>query len=327
MKHAHTKLALGGALALAVAVSAGAAHAADKITIASSHKGSWSTAMGIYAQEQGFFKAEGIEAKIIWTRGGSDAQQAIISNAAQIAPQTGILGVVSAYAKGAPIRIIGAAMTGSGGLYWYVKADSKLKSLKDATANHTMGFSRPGSSTNLVSAALKAMYKSKIKLKPAGGPTGTLTQVMSGQLDVGWASPPFGLDKVAKGEIRIIAKGDEVPSVKAQTIRVFAANANWLKNNRDVAKRAMRAMWKATEWIYKDPKAIDAYVKLARKVSKADAMRVRDEFVPLKSYAYAPIGDLDTTIKQALQFKRLKKPLTKAQIDDMIQIVYEPKLM
>ena len=326
MKLQSTKIMLAAGIAAATALAAANAYAADKVTIASSHKGSWSTAMAIYAQDQGFFKKEGIEANIIWTRGGSDAQQAIISNAAQIAPQTGILGVVSAYAKGAPIRIIGAAMTGSGGLFWYVRKDSKLKTLKDATKKNTMGFSRPGSSTNLVAAALKAKFKSKIKLKPAGGPTGTLTQVMSGQLDVGWASPPFGLKQVASGEIRIIAKGDDVPSVKTQTIRVYAANANWLKKNRDVAKRTMRALWKASEWIYKNPKAMDSYVKLSR-IKKAYAVRVRDEFIPLKSYAYAPIGDLDVTLKQALQFKRLKKPLTKAQIDDMIQIVYKPKVM
>lgn len=326
MTHSVTKLALGAGMAFAVAYSASAALAADKVTIASSHKGSWSTVMAILAEEQGYFKKEGIEAKIIWTRGGSDAQQAIISNAAQIAPQTGILGVVSAYGKGAPIRIIAAAMTGSGGLYWYVRKDSKLKSLKDATAANTMGYSRPGSSTNLVAAALKAKYKSKIKLKPAGGPTGTLTQVMSGQLDVGWASPPFGLKNLAKGEIRILAKGDEVPSVAGQTIRVYAANANWLKKNRDVAKRTMRALWKAAEYLYKDPKAMDDYVRISG-IAKAHAIKVRDEFIPLKAYSYAPIADLDTTIKQAVQFKRLKKPLTKAQINDMIQIVYKPKTM
>ncbi|MDH3240724.1 MAG: ABC transporter substrate-binding protein [Alphaproteobacteria bacterium] len=326
MTHAVSRLALGAGMAFAVAVSAGAAGAADKVTIASSHKGSWSTVMAILAEEQGYFKKEGIEAKVVWTRGGSDAQQAIISNAAQIAPQTGILGVVSAYAKGAPIRIIGAAMTGSGGLYWYVRKDSKLKSLKDATAENTMGFSRPGSSTNLVAAALKSMYKSPIKLKPAGGPPGTLTQVMSGQLDVGWASPPFGLKNLAKGEIRILAKGDDVPAVKSQTIRVYAANANWLKANRDVAKRTMRALWQAAEYLYKNPKAIDDYVRISR-ISAENAKKVRDEFIPLKSYAYAPIGDLDTTIKQAVEFKRLKKPLTEAQIKDMIQIVYEPKVM
>lgn len=326
MKLSVTKLALGTGMAIAIAVSAGAVQAMEKIKLAASHKGSWSQAIPIYAQEQGFFKEEGLDVEIIWTRGGSDAQQAIISNAVQVATQTGTLGVISAYAKGAPIRIIGAAMTGSGGLYWYVRKDSKLKSLKDATADHTMGFSRPGSSTNLVASALKAKFNSKIKLKSTGGPTGTMTQVMSGQIDVGWASPPFGLKNLKAGEIRILAKGSEVPEVANQTIRVHVANANWLKNNRDTARKVMKALWKATEWIYTDPKAIESYVKISR-VSKDVAEQVRDEFVSKKNHAFAPVGDLDTTIKQAIEFKRLKKPLTDAQIKDMIQIVYKPKMM
>lgn len=318
------KTTLAAGIAVAVGLSAGAATAAEKIKLAASHKGSWSQAIPIYAQQQGFFKDEGLEVEIIWTRGGSDAQQAIISGAVQIATQTGILGVVSAYAKGAPIRILGAAMTGSGGLYWYVRSDSPLKSLADAKPSHSMGFSRPGSSTNLVAAALKAHYDSKIELTPTGGPTGTLTQVMSKQIDVGWASPPFALKNLEKGEIRILAKGAEVPEVQSQTIRVHVANADWLEKNRETAKKAMRALWKATDWIYSNPEAIESYVKIAR-VDKSVAEKVRDEFISKKAHSFAPIGDMDVTIKQAIQFKRLEKPLTKAQIDDMVQIVYDPK--
>ncbi len=45
---------------------------------------------------------------------------------------------------------------------------------------------------------------------------GTLTQVMSGQIDVGWSAPPFGIDRVQKGEIVIIARGNEVQQIKDQ---------------------------------------------------------------------------------------------------------------
>jgi hypothetical protein len=31
-------------------------------------------------------------------------------------------------------------------------------------------------------------------------------------------------------------------------------------------------------------------------------------------------------MKEAVQTKRLKKPLTKEQLDDLIQVVYKPKL-
>jgi NitT/TauT family transport system substrate-binding protein len=53
-----------------------------------------------------------------------------------------------------------------------------------------------------------------IKARPekTGSPPATLTMVMSGQIDVGWAAPPFGLKVVEEGKIRIVARGSDVPS-------------------------------------------------------------------------------------------------------------------
>jgi len=303
--------------------AAGTAVAADKVKVAASQKGNWSTAMVVWAEEQGYFKAENLEVEVVWTAGGSDAQQAVVSGAAQIATQTGTLGIISAFAKGAPVRIIGASMTGSGGLYWFVRKDSKLKTLKDAPAGTTMAFSRPGSSTNLIAAALKKHFNSKVKLVSAGSATATMTQLLSGQIDIGWASPPVGLDKLRKGEIRVIAQGDDVPSVRGQTIRVHAVNADWLKTHRDVAIRFMRAMWKGHEYAYSKA-GMAAYSKFGKK--PLDIVEDIAKFANLKNYDYWPIGDLDQTIKDAIANKRLKKPLTKAQIDELVQVVYKPKM-
>ena len=306
-----------------LALGSQTAFAADKVKVAGSQKGNWATAMVVWAEQQGYFKAENLEVEVVWTSGGSDAQQAVISGAAQIAPQTGTLGIVSAFANGAPVRIIGASMTGSGGLYWYVRKDSKLTSLKDVPEGTTLSFSRPGSSTNLVAAALKQHYHSKAKLVSAGSSTATMTQVMSGQLDIGWASPPVGLDKIKSGEIRIIANGDDSPTVSSQTIRVHAVNANWLKANPDVAKRFMRAMWKGHQYAY-TPEGMQAYSKFSK--LPLDIVEAVSKFATLKNFSYWPVGGLDQTIKDAIANKRLKKPLTKAQLDELVQVVYKPEM-
>ena len=52
---------------------------------------------------------------------------------------------------------------------------------------------------------------------------------MSGQVDIGWAAPPFGLQEIKDGKIRIIARGSDVPSLRGQTVRVLIVNANALK--------------------------------------------------------------------------------------------------
>jgi NitT/TauT family transport system substrate-binding protein len=311
------------AAAAAFALGSGSAIAADKVKVAASQKGNWSTAMVVWAEQQGYFKAENLDVEVVWTSGGSDAQQAVISGAVDIATQTGTLGIISAFAKGAPIRIIGASMTGSGGLFWYVRKDSKIKTLADAPDGATMGFSRPGSSTNLVAAALKDHFKSKVKLVSAGSATATMTQLLSGQIDIGWASPPVGLDKVRSGEIRIIVQGDDAPTVRDQSIRVHAVNANWLKANRGVAERFMRAMWKGHQYAY-SKEGMAAYSKFAK--MPIDLVEDVTKYSTLKNHAYWPVGGMDQTIQDALANKRLKKALTKAQLDELVQVVYKPKM-
>ena len=58
--------------------------------------------------------------EILYTRGGPDAHQAVISGSMDIACGGGIESAVGAYAKGAPVRIIGSAMIGSPDTYWFM---------------------------------------------------------------------------------------------------------------------------------------------------------------------------------------------------------------
>ena len=62
---------------------------------------------------------------------------------------------------------------------------------------------------------------------------------MSGQVDIGWAAPPFGLQEIKDGKIRIIAHGSDVPSLRGQTVRVLIVNANALKTKHDAIMRFM----------------------------------------------------------------------------------------
>src|SRR3989304_2540002 len=90
---------------------------------------------------------------------------------------------------------------GAGDLYWYVKTDSPIKSLKD-TDGKTLAYSTNGSSTHGIVTAFIKQYNLTAKPTSTGGPAGTLTQVMSGQIDVGWSAPPFRLDQPAPNHIR-----------------------------------------------------------------------------------------------------------------------------
>ncbi len=58
--------------------------------------------------------------------------------------------------------------------------------------------------------ALIAQYKLTAKPTSTGNITATITQTMSGQVDVGFGAAPFGLDLAEDGKIRIIATGNDV---------------------------------------------------------------------------------------------------------------------
>src|SRR5215467_8775006 len=97
-------------------------------------------------------------------------------------------------------KIISAEATGAAEAFWYARPDSGITRLAD-TNGKTVAFSSPGSSTNLILLQLVNQAKVTPKLVATGGAPATLTQVMSGQIDVGWSVPPFVLQQLADGRL------------------------------------------------------------------------------------------------------------------------------
>ena len=220
------RAAFAAALA-AASLFASAASAQDTVKLAVGQRGNWDTSVSEIGQRAGIFKKHGLVLDIVYTQGAGETQQAVISGSVDLGIAAGIMGVLSAYSKGAPVRIISAETTGAADLYWYVKADSPIKTLKD-TDGKTLAYSTNGSSTHGIVTAFIKQYDLKAKPTAMGGPAANLTAVMSGQVDVGWAAPPFGLDQLDKGDIRRIAGGNDASVFKGQTVRLNIANASFL---------------------------------------------------------------------------------------------------
>jgi NitT/TauT family transport system substrate-binding protein len=299
------------------------ATAEDVLKLAMPHKGGWDTSVEDYGQRMGFFEQEGLKLDLLYTAGGSEIEQAVMSGTADIGIADGLLGVLAAFGKGVPLTIISAECTGSPDLFWYVRADSPIKSLKDA-GGKTMGFSMPGSSTNLVALLLVQQAGTPIKVTQAGDTPATLTEVMSGQIDIGWSLVPFAFDQIDAGKIRIVARGSDLPEIAHQTVRVNFALADTVKNKHDQLVRFMRAYQRTVDWLYSgDPKAVQWLAEDAH-VTVDEAARVPTEFFPKTALRIAPVDGLDLTIKQAIETKRLSGPLTKEQIANLMDIVYTP---
>jgi NitT/TauT family transport system substrate-binding protein len=313
-----------GALIGAIAATAvgGAALAQDKVRAAVGQRGNWDTLFISQGVEAGIFKKAGIDVDITWTRGGAETLQAVITDSADLAIANGILGVIGTVSKGAPLKIVSAQMTGAPDIFWYVKADSSVKSMKDMEGR-TMGYSRPGSSTNLVALALSDHFRVKPKLVSTGGIPDTRTQVMSGQIDAGWSVPHFNFDLVGEGKIRIIARGTDVPSLNDQTVRVNVASTKFLTARRDAARRFMKAYYDSIEWVYANPeKAIGFYVTF-NKVAPGIAKQTYESF-PKAAVAPWPVRGLKANLDEAHQHKQLEKPMTEAEAQKLLfDFVYQ----
>jgi len=230
-------------VALAALVIGGAtvpAHADDTFKLAAGQRGNWDTAICEVGQRAGIFKKHGLALDILWTQGAGETLQAVLSGSVDIGIGVGIMGVLSAYSKGAPVRVIGAETTGAADLFWYVPASSSIKSLKD-TDGKTIAYSTNGSSTHGIVTAFIKQYDLKAKPTATGGPAPTLTQVMTNQIDVGWAAPPFGLQQLDEGKIRVIASGNDATIFKGQTVRLLVTNVATLKDRKSVIDRFMKA--------------------------------------------------------------------------------------
>jgi NitT/TauT family transport system substrate-binding protein len=307
-------------LALAACLTFGtAAQATDTLKIASPQRGSWEGAIPELGQQQGIFKKHGLDLDILYTAGGGETLQAVISGAVDIGLSAGTLGVFGAHAKGAPIRIIGASSTGSRELFWYVLDKSPLKSLRDATDKTTIAYSTTGASTHIAVLRFLSDYGLKSKPVATGSIAATNTQAMTGQVDVGWSVAPFNLEALSKGDIRIVGRPSDIAHIRAQTIRVQIANLQSLDTKTDAIKRYLAAYRETLDWMYASPEAIQRYVEFS-KLPEASVRKMLAEFIPKESLQIDQITGIAESMQDAIQFKFLAAPLTDRQVADLIRI-------
>ena len=307
--------------AIAALTLAAAASAEDTLKLASGQRGNWDTSVSEIGQRAGFFKKQGLVLEILWTQGSGETQQAVLSGSVDIGVAVGIMGALSSFSKGAPVRIIGAQTTGASDLFWYVPASSPIKSLKD-TDGKTIAFSTKGSSTDGIVTAFMKQYDLKAKPTATGGPAPTLTQVMSGQIDVGWSAPPLGLQQIDEGKIRVIATGNDAAAFKGQTVRTLITTEAVLKSKRALIERYMKAYRETVEWMYSDPAALKAYADFVG-ISLEMAKRTRDQFFPKGAIDPDRIVGLDVVVPDAVTLKYTATQLTKEQLGELIQVPFK----
>lgn len=297
-----------------------AAGAEDLVKVAIPQRGTWETSVADLGDHAKIFAKHGLKIERLYTSGGGETMQALIAGGVDVAAATGAAAMFAAYVKGAPVRPIGTSVTGAREIFWYVKADSPIKSLKDA-GGKTMAFSALGSSSNL--ATLKLIKMAGVDIKPVGTgtPTATFTQAMTGQVDIGWSAAPFALGALQEKRIRAVANVGDIVEYRNMSARFHIANMNFISKT-DVLKRFVTAYSETLDWMYSSDDAIAVFSELY-KIKPAETRQTRDEFYTRQSLDLKRVGGLDQAMEDAVAYKFIPQPLTQTQLDDLFK--YQPK--
>jgi NitT/TauT family transport system substrate-binding protein len=304
-------------VALAIVTIGTTAMAEDTLKLAIGQRGNWENAAPELGQKAGFFKKHGLALELLYTQGAGETLQAVISGSVDLGIGVGTAGVLGAFAKGAPVRAIANSMTGADDLFWYVPAASPIKTIKDA-GGKTIAYSTTGSSTNLAVLAFIREFGVQAKPVATGSPASTFTQTMSGQVDIGWSSPPFGVEALQQGRIRIIVRESDVPAFRNQTVRLMIANTSTAEQRRDMIDRYLQAYRETLDWMYSDPAALKAYAEWVN-IPENLAKEVRDQFFPKENLRLDRLSGLDAAMTDAVSLKFLPAPLTKQQQDELFK--------
>lgn len=301
--------------ALALAVLAGPA-AAETLKLAVGQRGNWDTSVAELGQRAGIFKKHGLELEILYTSGGGETQQAVLSRSVDVGVAAGTLGVLGAASKGAPVRIIGGETTGAADLYWYVPAASPLKAPGDL-AGKTVAFSTVGSSTDTVGRMAQAQFGVPFNMVATGSPPATFTQTMSGQIDVGWAAAPFGVSALQGGQTRTVFRGGDITAAQGQTIRVLLTHAAILAQKKPLLVEFMKAYRETIDAMYADDAMLARYAAFAG-IAEPIARATRDEFFPKSAVDPDRVDGLDSIMADGVRFKFMAAPLTPEQLKQVV---------
>lgn len=310
-------------LALCALALTHAAAAEDTLKLAIGQRGNWENSPPELGQKAGIFKKHGLNLELLYTQGAGETLQAVLSNSVDIGIGVGTGGTMGAFAKGAPVRAIANSTTGADDLFWYVPAQSPIQSLKDA-AGKTIAYSTTGSSTNLAVLAFIKHFGVALKPVATGSPSATFTQTMSGQVDIGWSAPPFAVEALQQGRVRLVARESDVPQFRNQTVRVMIATAQTTAQKRDQLQRFFAAYRETLDWMYgSDPAALRMYAEWVN-IPEPLAREVRDKFYPKENLRLDRLSGLDDAMADAVGAKFIPRTLDKAQLDQLFADYVKP---
>lgn len=195
------------------------------------------------AQDQGIFKAQGLDVQLVTFRNGADLARAMISGAVDMASGALVEALVPIQ-EGQPLKVFYAGMNNSV-MDWY--AVKSINSIADAKGKR-FGIASYGSLTDFVTRY--ALHKNgldpqtDVKIVAGGSSSARLAAMDAGQLDVNLLIPPAKFIAAEKGYNKILSQSDIAPDYPYE---VFYAPSDFLSKNPETVKAFLRAFSKGAD--------------------------------------------------------------------------------
>ena len=293
----------------------------QKIRIAALGGGLWTASQPLYCKERGEFAKAGLDVDIVLTRGGSETVQAVITSSVDIGYQVGFNAVLAAQMRDAKIKIVSSGFAGNSDTYYYVRADSPIKSLNDLKGA-SVAYGRPGSVSEALLRALKSERGIEVKPVSGGNHDAIYTMTMTKQIDVGMAVPPTGMAQLRKGEIRLLFDGNVIESQRDVVNRVSIVGSVFLAENRAAVTKFFRVLQGCIDWMYANMKEGSKIYAAANKIDDELAERAL-AFYPQSKSNFGPLTGMDEIIKEAVTDKFIERAPTPEQLKSFIDLVYQ----
>ena len=309
-------------LAAVLVCTAGGAAAAEmeKLKVAISFAGLWTSSQPIFCKDRGKFSEAGLDVDVVATRGGSENVQAVITRAVDIGYGAGLSAVLAAQMQGADIKIVGSGFIGNSDSFFYVPADSPIKTIDDLKGK-TVAYSRPGSVSEVLLRDLSAEKHIEFKPVSGGALDAIFTMTMTRQIDVGMSVPPTAVDALRKGEIRVVFDGNVVESQRDVVNRVSIASGNFVKNRRATGTKFLTVLHDCIDWMYAHR---DEAAKMYATLNHVDAdIAARSlAFYPPDKMELSKLTGFQAAVAQAVTDKFIDRPPTEAQLKSFVDVLY-----
>ncbi len=264
-----------------------------------------------YAQDQGFFKAAGLDVDVTTLANGGAAAAALAGGSTDIAA-TNLVGVATAVAHGVPLTVIAG-----GGLYSTnapstavcVTKASPLRTARDLEGK-TVGVAALNDQATLALkkwlAANGADYK-KVRMIELGYPE-MIAGLGAGRIDAAMLAEPWQTT-ARNGDERLFAKPFD--SIAPEfNIGVYAASKTWAQAHPDLVRRFTGAIYAAAKWANSHH---DESAQILAKYAKADPKMIGGMIRSVQSTDLA-VAHVQPPLDAAFEFGQMDKQMSAADL-------------